>query len=58
MEKLYEQQEQQRRENVMLREQLEKTVGQYHENLNSVEQERDALKQRGRRMGEKESYNR
>jgi hypothetical protein len=22
---------------------LEKTVGQYHENLNSVEQERDAL---------------
>jgi uncharacterized protein (UPF0335 family) len=45
MEKLYEQQEQQRRENVMLREQLEKTVGQYHENLNRVEQERDALKQ-------------
>ena len=45
MYKLYEQQEQQRRENVMLREQLEKTVGQYHENLNSVEQERDALKQ-------------
>ena len=44
MDKLYEQQEQQRRENVMLREQLEKTVGQYHENLNSVEQERDALK--------------
>jgi uncharacterized protein Yka (UPF0111/DUF47 family) len=33
MEKLYEQQEQQRRENVM------------HENLNRVEQERDALKQ-------------
>ena len=40
MEKLHEQQEQ----NVMLREQLEKTVGQYHENLNRVEQERDALK--------------
>ena len=44
MEKLYEQQEQQRRENVKLREQLEKTSRQYRENLNSVEQERDALK--------------
>lgn len=40
MEKLHEQQEQ----NVMLREQLEKTGRQYHENLNRVEQERDALK--------------
>jgi hypothetical protein len=44
MEKLYEQQEQQRRENVMLREQMEKTGRQYRENLNRVEQERDALK--------------
>ena len=41
MEKLY---GQQRRENVMLREKLEKTDRQYHENLNRVEQERDALK--------------
>ena len=45
MEKLYEQQEQQRRENVMLREQMEKTGRQYRENLNRVEQERDALRQ-------------
>jgi len=30
---------------VKLREQLEKTGRQYRENLNSVEQERDALKQ-------------
>jgi hypothetical protein len=68
MDKLYEEQEQQRRENVMFREQLEKLTGierqlheqqeqnvmlreqlektgrQYHENLNRVEQERDALK--------------
>ena len=40
MEKLYEQQEQQRRENVMLRE----TGRQYLENFNSVEEERNALK--------------
>jgi regulator of replication initiation timing len=44
MDKLYEEQEQQRIENVMLREQLEKTSRQYHEDLNTVEQERDALK--------------
>jgi len=41
MEKLY---GQQRRENVMLGEQLETLRRQYHENLNRVEQERDALK--------------
>ena len=40
MEKLYEQQEQQRRENVMLRE----TGRQYLENFNRVEEERNALK--------------
>ena len=44
MDKLYEEQEQQRIENVMFREQLEKTGRQYHEDLNTVEQERDALK--------------
>ena len=40
MEKLYEQQEQQRRENVMLRE----SGRQYLENFNRVEEERNALK--------------
>ena len=45
MGKLYEKQEQQRRENVMFREQLEKTGRQYREDLNRAEQERDALKQ-------------
>ena len=40
MEKLYEQQEQQKRENVMLRE----TGRQYLENFNRVEEERNALK--------------
>lgn len=44
IDKLYGEQKQQRRENVMLREQLEKTDRHYHENLNRVEQERDALK--------------
>lgn len=43
-EKLYEQLKQQGRESVMLREQLEKTNRQHHENLNRVEEERDAVK--------------